>query len=152
AVTLQTSTTQVVYGAAATISGTIASRNAGVTLAVLQQPFGQTSYATVGSVVTGPGGTWSYRVRPKVQTSYEAKVPEGTSAPIAVGVRPAVSLRVITGARFTTRVSASKSYARKVVQLQRLMPGNHWQTVAKARLSSRSSAVFRASKLPRGSS
>jgi hypothetical protein len=152
AVTLQTSTTQVVYGAVATISGTIATRTQGVTLTVLQQPFGQTSFATLGTVVTGPGGTWSYRVRPKEQTSYEAQVPEGTSAPIAVGVRPAVSLRVITRGRFTTRVSASKSFARKVVQLQRLMPGNRWQTVAKARLSSRSSMVFRASTLPRGSS
>jgi hypothetical protein len=67
-------------------------------------------------------------------------------------VRPAVSLRVITRSRFTTRVTASKQFAGKVVQLQRLLPGNRWHTVSKARLSSKSSVTFRASKLPRGSS
>jgi len=59
AISLQSSTSQVVYGAPATISGTIATRQSGVTVSVLQQPYGDTSFATVGSVVTGPGGTWS---------------------------------------------------------------------------------------------
>jgi len=152
AVSLQSSTTQVVYGAAATISGTIATRQSGVTVSILHEPFGQASYVTLGSVVTGPGGTWSFQARPKVQTSYQAKSPEGTSTATTIGVRPAVSLRVITGRRFSTRVVAGKSFAGKTVQLQRLLPGNRWQTVAKAKLSSKSSAIFPASKLPRGAS
>jgi hypothetical protein len=59
---------------------------------------------------------------------------------------------VITGKRFTTRTVAAKSFAGKVVQLQRLLPGNRWQTLAKAKLSPKSSAIFPASKLPAGSS
>ena len=71
---------------------------------------------------------------------------------MTVGVRPAVSLRVITGNRLTSRVVAAKSFQGKTVQLQRLLPGNRWQTVAKAKLNSKSSAVFSASSLPRGTS
>jgi hypothetical protein len=152
AITLQTSTVQVVYGAAATLSGTIASRLSGVTVTLLQTPFGQTTTSTLGSVVTGPGGTWSFQARPRIQTSYQAKVTEGTSSATTVGVRPAVSLRVITGSRFTSRVVAAKSFAGKTVQLQRLLPGNRWQTVAKAKLSSKSSAIFSEQSLPRGTS
>jgi hypothetical protein len=152
AVSLQSSTTQVVYGAPVTISGTIATRQSGVTVSVLQEPFGQTSFSTLGTVVTGPGGTWSYQVRPKMQTSYQAKAPEGTSITMTVGVRPAVSLRVITGKRFTTKVTAAKTFTGKVVQLQRLLPGNRWETLAKAKLNTNSSAIFPASKLPLGTS
>jgi hypothetical protein len=152
ATSLQSSTGQVVYGALATISGTIATRQAGVTVSVLQEPYGQTAYTALGSVVTGPGGTWSFQVRPRVQTSYQAKAPEGTSTSTTVGVRPAVSLRVITGKRFSARAVAAKSFAGRIVQLQRLLPGNRWQTVAKAKLNDKSSALFPASKLPRGSS
>jgi trimeric autotransporter adhesin len=152
AISLQSSTTQVVYGAPATLSGTVATRQSGVTVSVLQEAYGQTSFSTLGSVVTGPGGTWSYQVRPKMQTSYQAKAPEGTSAAATVGVRPAVSLRVITGGRFTTKVKAATAFAGKVVQLQRLLPGNRWETLAKAKLSAKSSAIFSASKLPRGTS
>jgi hypothetical protein len=152
AISLQSSTTQVVYGVAATVSGTIATRQSGVSVSVLAEPYEQTSFTTLASVVTGPGGTWSYQVRARVQTSYQAKAPEGTSTAATIGVRPAISLRVITGRRFTTRVTAAKSFAGKVVQFQRLLPGNRWQTIAKAKLSAKSSAVFPASTLPRGSS
>jgi hypothetical protein len=152
AISLQASTTQVVYGAPATLSGTIATRQPGVTVSILQEAYGQTSFSTFGSVVTGPGGTWSYQVRPKMQTSYQAKAPDGTSAAATVGVRPAISLRVITGKRFTTKVTAAKAFAGKVVQLQRLLPGNRWETLAKAKLSAKSSAIFSAANLPRGTS
>jgi len=59
---------------------------------------------------------------------------------------------VITNARFTTRMVAASSFAGKTVQLQRLLPGNRWQTVAKAKLNAKSSAIFPSSKLPRGRS
>jgi hypothetical protein len=152
AVSLLASAGRVVYGAAATLSGTIATRQAGVTVSLLATSYGQSSSATIGSVSTGPGGTWSFQVRPRIQTAYQAKAPEGVSSTSTIGVRPAVSLRVITGKRFSSRVVAAKSFQGKTVQLQRLLPGNRWQTVAKTRLSSKSSAIFSASSLPRGTS
>ena len=104
------------------------------------------------SVLTGAGGAWSFLVRPKIQTSYKASASDGASSISTIGVRPAVSLRVITGGRFSTRVVAGSSFAGKTVQLQRLLPGNRWKTLAKAKLSSKSSAVFSTKVLPKGTS
>ncbi|HWE81882.1 MAG TPA: fibronectin type III domain-containing protein [Gaiellaceae bacterium] len=152
AITIATSTLQSVYGHYATLSGSVSTRQAGVTVTILSQPFGSKSYAKTGSVVTGNGGAWTFAVRPKLVTSYEASSPDGTSQPVSVGVRPAVSLRKITRARFATRVVSSASFTGKLVQLQRALPGGRWQTVAKARLNGKSSATFAASRLPHGTS
>jgi hypothetical protein len=152
ALTLTASTAQSVYGHIVTLSGVVSSRQTGVKVEILAQPFGSSSSATIGSALTTAGGTWTYQARPKIQTVYKASAPEGTSTGATVGVRPAVSLRLITGQRFSSRVVAEKSFAGKTVQLQRLLPGNRWATVAKAKLNSKSSAVFSASSLPRGSS
>jgi hypothetical protein len=152
AVSLQASTVQVVYGSAATLSGAIATRQSGVTVSILATPYGSSSASTLATVSTGPGGLWTYQAKPKLQTAYQAKAPDGTSPLVTIGVRPAVSLRVITGGRFASRATASKSFAGKSVQLQRLLPGNRWATVAKAKLNAKSSATFHATALPKGPS
>jgi len=152
ALTLLSSTVQSVYGHPVTLSGVVASRQTGVTVNVLAQPFGSPSFSTAASVQTGAGGTWSYQARPKLLTTYKASVTDGASNTITVGVRPAVSLRVITGNRFATRVVAGKSFAGRTVQLQRLLPGNRWVTVARVRLNDKSGGVFSALVLPRGTS
>lgn len=59
---------------------------------------------------------------------------------------------MITKARFSTRVVASASFAGKRVQLQRQVAGGRWVTVARARLSAKSSAIFAATSLPAGAS
>jgi hypothetical protein len=152
ALTLTVSTVQAVSGAAITLSGVIASRQTGVKVAVLGQSYGSSSFSTVGSALTGTGGTWTFQVRPRVQTTFRASAPDGASTTVTVGVRPAVSLRVITGKRLTSRVVAAKSFQGRTVQLQRLLPGNRWRTVARAKLNEKSSALFSASSLPRGTS
>jgi hypothetical protein len=152
ALTLVSSTTQVVYGRDATLSGAVSSRQSGTTVTILEQPFGSTSFRTIGTTLTGAGGSWTFRAKPAIQTTYEASTTDGTSTTAVVGVRPAASLRVITNERFSTRVVAGSSFAGKTVQLQRLLPGNRWQTVSKTRLNGKSSAIFSAAKLPRGTS
>jgi hypothetical protein len=152
ALTLTASTVEAVAGSAITLSGVVASRQTGVTVSVLGQSYGSSSFSTIGSALTGTGGTWTFQVRAKVQTTYKASAPDGASTTVTVGVRPAVSLRVVTGKRLTSRVVAAKSFAGKTVQLQRLLPGNRWHTVAKVKLNSKSSAVFSEGSLPRGTS
>jgi phosphodiesterase/alkaline phosphatase D-like protein len=152
AITISSSTLQVVYGHFATLSGTVSSRQSGVKVNILAQPFGATSFSTVSSVLTGAGGTWTYQARPKLATAYEANLPEGTSTPTTIGVRPSVSLRVITKARFSTRAVAGVAFKGKLVQLQRLLPGGRWVTVKRTRLNDKSSAIFAASSLPHGAS
>ncbi len=152
AVTIASSTLQAVYGSAATLGGTVATRQAGVTVTVLAEQYGSNSYATAGTAVTTTGGGWSIQVHPRLATSYEASAPGGTSQPVPIGVRPSVSLQRITQARFSTRVVASSSFAGKLVQLQRALPGGRWQTIARARLNGKSSAIFAAATLPHGRS
>ncbi len=152
ALTLSASTGQAVYGTAVTLSGAVWSRQTGVQITIYGQAFGSTSFSTLGTALTGAGGTWSFLVRPRLQTSYKASASDGASSISTIGVRPAVSLRIITGGRFSTRVVGGSSFAGKQVQLQRLLPGNRWKTLAKAKLSSKSSAVFSTNVLPKGTS
>ncbi len=152
AVTLAASTFATVYGHDVSLSGTVGTLQAGVTVAVAAEPFGSTSSTTIGSVLTGAGGVWTYQTKPRIATVYQATVPGGSSTPAAVGVHPAVSLRVITKARFLTRVVASKSFAGKIVQLQRRLTSGRWVTVRRSRLNAKSSAVFAAKALPSGTS
>ncbi len=152
AVTLTTETVELVYGQTATLSGAVFTRQTGVTVTLLAEPYGATTFSAVGSTKTGIGGSWTYQAKPAVQTAYEASIQGGTSTPVAVGVRPAITLRVITGGRLTARAVAAASFAGKRVQLQVLVPGNRWQTIATAPLNSRSAAIFKTTKLRRGSS
>ncbi len=71
---------------------------------------------------------------------------------MTIGVRPAVTLRLITRARFLVHVTAASSFSGKLVKLQRLPPNGRWSTVRQGRLNTRSSVVFAASVLPLGSS
>ena len=152
ALTLGASTNQAVYGTTVTLSGAVWSRQTGVKITIYGQQIGATTFSTLGTVLTGAGGAWSFPVRPKIQTSYRADAPDGTSSASTVGVRPAVSLRIITGARFSSRVVGGSSFVGKMVQFQRLLPGNRWKTLAKARLNAKSSAVFSTASLPKGTS
>ncbi len=151
AVTLTQSSLQSVYGHFVTLSGAVSSKQTGVTVTILGQPFGQSSPTPVSTVLTGADGTWSYMARPAIRTAYQASASGGASPPIVIGVRPAVSLRVITKARLSTRIVAGTSFAGRFVQLQRLSNGR-WVTVKRGRLNAKSSAIFQASALPRGRS
>jgi hypothetical protein len=66
-------------------------------------------------------------------------------------VRPSVSFRRLADGRFSTRVLAARSFAGRLVQLQRRTPAGTWLTVRRARLGARSAAAFRA-QLPPGRS
>lgn len=151
-VTIATSTSQSIFGHFVSLSGTVSNKQPGVKVSILSQPFGETTFASLGTVLSGAAGNWSFAVQPKLRTIYEAMSDGGTSTQVVVGVRPAVSLRVITKARFSTRAVASTSFSGRFVQLQRQAADGRWVTVAKARLSQKSTAIFSATRLPHGSS
>jgi hypothetical protein len=152
AVTLIAESSQSVYGHAVTLSGTAAGSPAGAKITVLSQPLGQASFSSVATVTTASGGAWSFQARPGIVTTYEASTSSGTSIAVTIGVRPAITLRRITGARLLIRVVASTPFTGRVIQLQRLRPQGGWDTVVRSRLNARSSAVVAMSVLPRGSS
>ena len=147
AVTMTQAGSKVVAGHYVTLSGTVSSGQTGVTVTMLAQPFGASSQTQVATVLTGGGGAWTYLARPQIETTYQASANGGTSAVLKIGVQPAVSLSLITGARFLTRVSAGSSFAGRSVQFQRLS-GKRWVTVKRSRLNP--GAIFSAKALPRG--
>jgi hypothetical protein len=147
-VTLARPASLVVFGRALTLSG---GAPAGATVAILAQSFGDSDFRSIATVRTDGAGRWSYAARPAIHTSYRASANGATSQPVTIGVRPAVSLNRIRGARLSTRVGAGKSFAGRIVQLQRLTQGR-WVTIRRARLNGSSTAIFRARALPRGTS
>jgi hypothetical protein len=151
AVTIRPPALLTTYGRAVTLSGAVSNGQSGVSVEVRAQAFGEPSFRSIATVRTGAGGTWTYAARPTIRTSYQASANGTTSAAVTVAVRPAVSVSVVRGARFSTHVSGRSSFAGRVVQLQR-RSGSRWVTVRRARLNARSSATFGAGALPRGRS
>jgi hypothetical protein len=150
-VTVKAQGLEAVYGRFVMLTGAASTGQPGVSVAVLAQKFGDGSFTTVATVLTGAGGRWTYLAQPTIRTTYEASANGVTSSNVTVGVRPAVSLRLIRRARLSTHVGAGTSFAGRFVQLQRLSHGR-WKTLKRARLNARSSAAFRAAVLPKGRS
>jgi plastocyanin len=149
----------VVYGGAVTLSGTVSNRRAGETVTIFAKPFGQNQFASVGSATSAPNGSWSFVVRPRLQTAYEARW-RPTNQTIAspqttVNVKPHVGLvkkaargRVVT---FFSKVRGARSFAGKSVNLQRKNRLGRWVNLKRVTLGSTSAATFKA-RLPRGRS
>ncbi len=152
AVTISLSRPIVDYGSTVTLSGTVSNQQAGQKLVVLAQPDGQATFLPVATVDTTSGGAWTYTATPSIRTAYEAKWMLDTSQSVAVKVRPAISLSLVSlsSGTFSTKVSAARSFEGKFVLVQRLSSAGT-ATLKKVVLDSNSSATFRV-RLPQESS
>ena len=150
-VTLTAPALRVVYGRGILLAGTVPTKRAGESVTVFAQKFGEVSFSSVATVLTAADGTWRYLAKPRIRTLYLASWAGAKSSATAVGVRPAVSLRRNAGGRLSTRVAGARSFAGRLVQLQRRTTAGRWVTIKRVRLGVRSAAVFRAT-LPRGTS
>jgi hypothetical protein len=143
AVTLAVSTTIAVARRGVTLVGKVASARANESVTVFQQRYGSPSFTAFATVLTGAGGTWSLIVRPVIGTTYKSVWNGSTSSTVSVSVRPAVTVRALKRARFTTHVLGARSFAGRTVQLQRRLPSGRWLTIARKELNRHSSATFR---------
>jgi hypothetical protein len=150
-VTLAPATNEVVYGRAVRLSGAVPTRQPGEQVTVYAQRFGEPSYRLIATLLTGTAGAWAFTAKPVVGTSYKAGWNGGMSPATAIGVRPAVAFRLLSGGGFATRVTAARSFAFRVVQLQRRTALGRWTTLKRVRLNRHSAATFRA-VLPKGTS
>ncbi|MFL5922680.1 MAG: hypothetical protein ACJ74S_01780, partial [Gaiellaceae bacterium] len=148
-VTLAPSTNEVVYGRAARLSGSVPTKQPGQQVTIYAQRLADPSYRLIATLLTGDGGLWALAVKPAVATSYKASWGGGTGAPTTIGVRPQVAFRSLGHGRFLIRVFAGRSFAFRVVKLQRRTAFGTWVTVNRVRLGARSGATVRA-PLPRG--
>ena len=151
-VTLVVTAPRVVFGRGITLSGTIPTRRSGETVTLFAQPFGGGSPRSIATVLTGPDGSWRYLAKPRILTAYSASWSGGQSPAVTVAVRPAVALRRTATGRLSTRVAGVRSFAGRVVQLQRRNAAGRWITLKRLRLNGRSAALFRVATLPRGAS
>jgi plastocyanin len=157
--TASASSTLVVYGGTVTLSGGASSKRAGETVTVYSQPFGATALAPVGTALTEGGGSWSFLVRPKLQTVYQARwkpaSTTATSQSLTVRVRPQVQFRVKAASgrtvTFFTKARGARSYAGAFVYLQRRNAFGQWVILRKAKLTATSAVTFTA-RLPLGRS
>jgi hypothetical protein len=149
--TLSVSTAQDLYGVPVTLSGKISTAQAGQTVTIAAQPYGTPKLDKLGTASTASDGSWSFKTKPSIQTAYQAQWNGANSATVTVGVKPLVTFHVITGGRFSTKVAAGRSFAGKLVQLQRRSRFGQWVTLKRVKLGSSSNAIFRA-VVPKGTS
>jgi plastocyanin len=153
------SSSVVVYGATVTLSGQVSSKRPQETVTVYAQPFGEAAMVALGSALTGSEGRWSYIVRPRLQTAYEARwkpqAATATSSPVTVRVRPQVLFRVKAASgrvvTFFTKARSVRPYAGKLLYLQRRNVFGQWVSLRKVTLGATSAATFKV-RLPRGRS
>jgi len=149
--TLTASTSIVTCCQSATLSGTVSTSKAGEPITILAQEFDEDVFRPIGSTTTSSGGQWSFKVRPSIQTLYQAKTSTSTTPALTVRVHPRVGLGFQRGI-FSTKVtggSGATSFAGKVVFFQRRTAAGRWRTLEKVVLDLNSTARFH-KKLPRG--
>jgi hypothetical protein len=145
--TLVPSSYKVLYGGTLTLSGRVVNGRSGQRVAIDAWPYGRSAPVRLATVVTGPGGKWSHRVRPRIQTTYQARWAGTERSPrVTVGVKPLITVRVANG-RIVAHVEAIRAFHSRLVKLQRLMAGGVWATVKQKPLNRASTAVF-ATPLP----
>jgi hypothetical protein len=143
-VTISASRPSVVFGKSVTLSGKVSNSKASENVSVLAEPFGTTAFAALATVQTVSRGHWSEVVKPTIETSYQAKWKSAISSTVSVKVRPLITLTLISQAsgRFSTKVSAARSFAGKFVLVQRLT-STGVSTLKRVTLDANSAASFR---------
>jgi hypothetical protein len=141
---------QVVFGGRIKLTGSVPTHTAGEQVIVFSKSYTTGSFRSIATVLTGADGVWTYLVRPRIATSYQASWRSGLSAAVSVGVHPRVGLTRYRNGHFFVTVAGSHAFARKVVQLQRKV-GTRWVTIKRVRLGLRSRVEFRAT-IPAGRS
>jgi plastocyanin len=152
-VTLAAARSTVTYGGSVMLSGNVSSGAASEKADILARPLGQTSFTKIGEVATTAGGEWSFAVKPTIQTAYQVRWRNAESGAVTIKVRPRVGLGIVSVRLgiFTTKVTAARSFAGKLVLFQRRNSLGQWVSIKRIRLNVSSAARFRA-RLPRGNS
>jgi plastocyanin len=146
--TMAASAPIVTYGQQATLSGVVSSKKEGESVTIYYQPYPQPNLIQRATVLTGPGGTFSFLIAPRILTTYQAAWKGAYSLPSTVQVAPKVTIGRHNG--WIIHVYGGKSFAGRAVQFQRLNPATgQWVTLKKPLLNGSSTARFELA-LPKG--
>jgi plastocyanin len=145
-ITLSSSTSTIVYGGGATLSGSVSSSLASEPVTLTAQAFGK-SAQSIDQVTTTTGGNYQFSVTPTIQTTYQSHWRAADSQTVTVNVAPRIGFSR-SGRLFITKATSDLSYAGHFVWVQRHY-GFAWHSVKRVFLGSNSRAVF-GLKVPRG--
>jgi hypothetical protein len=141
--TLHASSPRVLYGHGVTLSGRVTGGVvAGKTVVIDARPYGTSAPHPVAAVSTTPAGTWSYRMNPTIQTSYQAHIGAMQSPGATVGVAPRVTVTELGNGRLRAEVGAMNPFTHRLIELQQRAADGTWKTIDRRRLSAASIAVF----------
>jgi plastocyanin len=149
-VSIATSSSSTNFNGSVVLSGVVSNQAANETVTIRSQSYGSAAFVKLADVKTGVGGAWTYTAHPTIRTVFDSTWGKNASTQITVGVRPLVSIRALSGNKFSTKVLAARSFAGRYVQLQRRSAGR-WVTLKRVRLGSTSAGTLKAS-LPMGTS
>ena len=126
--TLTTSTPVVVFGQAATLTGTLSQGGApmpGQSVALLGQEIGASAFGPLASATTDGAGAYTSAVRPKKRTTYKASYAGAAGEPtVSVAVKHLVKLRVRRrGTRGTFTGSVGPRHPGRVVVIEKRASG-----------------------------
>jgi hypothetical protein len=124
--TMSASRTATICCQTVVLSGTVSTQKAGerVTILALER---DDVVADALDTLTGAGGAWSLRVRPRVETRYVAQTTTSKSAPLTVYVHPRLGLGV-RGNTFSAKITARDTFAGTVALFQIRTAGGGWKT------------------------
>lgn len=146
AVTLNATTSTVVYGGGTTLSGTINSQLASESVTLTAQAYGK-STQSVDQAATTSGGDYQFGVSPTIQTTYQSHWRTADSPTVTVNVAPRVGFSR-SGKVYIAKATSDLSYTGHFVWVQRHY-GFGWRSVKRVFLGANSRALFRL-KLPHG--
>src|SRR5580765_4610790 len=154
-ISLVASAPVVKYGGTVTLSGAVSNKKAGVTVTLVQLPFGQTTKQVIATLQTTTDGAFSFTVTPQVNTTYQAQWPGKSDSSVTVQVQPVIKLPFVSKSGFFHfYVTAGTSFAGKTVFLQRYTLAKTWVNIRSLPLGSKSgrliSVKFVKSLVPRG--
>jgi hypothetical protein len=139
---LAISSSEVIFGANVTLSGTVPSQAANEAVTIYGDATPGPSFVELATVLTGNGGSWAYQATPMIATSYKAIWREIATPTVSVTVRPRLFVERRANGAFLARVRAGVPFTNRLVRLQRLDHG-FWRNVAARRLNRKGFASFR---------
>jgi len=135
-----------------TLSGQLSSKAAAQTVTLNEQAVGENGAKALTTAQTDASGSYSFSVKPTVQTVYTVTwhgTNDATSAPVTVSVKPLVGLGKLRHRAHTTlftyraKATSDISYAGHYVYFQRYAPAiGDWISLKRVYLGSTGAATF----------
>ena len=111
---------KVLYGHELTLSGRLTNGISGQPVAVFSRRYGNAKLTRLAVVKTGAAGHWSFKVKPAINTTYQARVGSTVSRSLTIGVKPAVTVSQLGDGTVWTQIAGGRSFLGQQVDESRV--------------------------------